>query len=398
MRAARQQLVEGQYSLQLPNFRDQSLSIIEHLAPTKKDLPIYLEGNFCRACADFGAAANIIDAEYALQINVVIVQDNACKPFLLPTFGRLIWPMGRAKILCVFPDEPLTEKVYDFFVFQHFVYPVILGQEFLRETGTLDLFQYRLYDRPQINQEIPIVAFLGAGEETLTIFLDGEELESIPDTGSEINAMSLEFAQKRGFFIETDNIHVVRFADGSLQAVIGRVTKPLSFKQGSPSSFLVRLVGQSSEVPEYQPGYEVAANSPIEDISIAAEFYILEGLTADIILGESILASVDAFVTHSQNFKKVESKNFYAPVATISLFKKSGRRLCRAAGRVVPEIQDPLRERNIADSKELDRYEAEKKRIESLTGTKKDIATRQNEQLRQIYLQNRAATPMDTSW
>lgn len=374
------------------NAAQNSPSIIEHLIPTKKDLPIYLNGSPCRACADFGSAANIIDANYAREIKIRITPDRNCDPFLLPTFGTLIWPIGRARISCAFPSEPETVKEYEFFVFEHFVYPVIMGREFLRETGTLDWFQHRLHDRPLVKHDIPIVAFLGAEEETLTIFINGEELDSAPDTGSEINVMSLEFAQTRGFTIEKDDIHEVRFADGSLQDVVGRVTVPVSFKRGPPSQILLKLVDQLSEAQHYGPDGigKTRKSDHIYNVSIAAEFYLLDGLNADIILGEDLLASANAFVFHSQNFKTVSSPNsLYPALATIGLFKKAGKRLCAVAGRTVPDAKDLLRERDIADSKESDRYENEKERIEGLTGQEKEDATTRNERRRRDYLHKR---------
>lgn len=60
------------------------LPVLDHLVPNRKDLPIYLNGRSCRACADFGAASNAIDEAYALELGIVIDRIK-CPEFQLPT-------------------------------------------------------------------------------------------------------------------------------------------------------------------------------------------------------------------------------------------------------------------------------------------------------------------------
>ena len=83
---------------------------------------------------------------------------------------------------------------------ENFVHNVVMGYEFLRKTETLDKFPDRLVDRSLQVLDAPVIALLG-GQEGLKFWLDGEELISIADTGSEINVMSLSFAKQRGFSI-----------------------------------------------------------------------------------------------------------------------------------------------------------------------------------------------------
>jgi hypothetical protein len=62
-----------------------------------------------------------------------------------------------------------------------------------------------------------------------------------------------------------------------------------------------------------------------------------------------------------------------------------GQRFYKAIGKESAQALDPARERDIADSKELDRYENEKKRIKTLVGDKKERAERMNERTRREY-------------
>jgi hypothetical protein len=102
-----------------------SLPVVEDLAPPKKDLPIYLNGQYIRACADFGAAGNVVDVKGARKLRLKVVLDSSCVSFELPTFGRAIKPIGRATVDCQFPREPDTRAQQEFFVFENFVSPVL---------------------------------------------------------------------------------------------------------------------------------------------------------------------------------------------------------------------------------------------------------------------------------
>jgi hypothetical protein len=94
-----------------------SLPVVEDLAPPK-DLPIYLNGQYIRACADFGAAGNVVDVKGARKLRLKVVLDSSCVSFELPTFGRTIKPIGRATVDCQFPREPDTRAQQEFFVFE----------------------------------------------------------------------------------------------------------------------------------------------------------------------------------------------------------------------------------------------------------------------------------------
>ena len=98
-----------------------SLPVIEHLTPPKKDLPVYLNGQYFRACADFGAGVNVIDAKVAHKLDLKVVLDSSCVPLELPTFGKTIKPIGRATVQCEFPLEPDSQAQHQFFVFRNFV-------------------------------------------------------------------------------------------------------------------------------------------------------------------------------------------------------------------------------------------------------------------------------------
>lgn len=370
--------------------------MIEHLKHRKKYLPIHLNGRLCKACADFGAAANIIEATLARELNLEIILDEYCLPFELPTFNKLIKPVGRTKIRCEFPDEPDTHKEYDFFVFENLVFPAIVGRHFLRDTKTFDVFRKRLYERPVQVHDVPIVAFLGVEKESLKCWLDGEELASTPDIGSEINAMSLEFARKRKFVIEEDPIHQVCFADGSVQDVEGRISVPVSFGNGAPPSLLLKQVDLSPNSGGELQTRSCDADGKIDYGSTApilVDFHILSGLNVDIIFGEDLLATVNTFVRHSTDFNDVVNPtSLYPGLAAMGPVSKVARPIYEAIGKRGPQTVVPLGEQDIAGSKGLDRYKREVERIKGLGGEERRRAQRRNERKRREYNERRSRT------
>jgi hypothetical protein len=126
--------------------------------------------------------------------------------------------------------------------------------------------------------------------------------------------------------------------------------------------------------------------------SILADFHILAGLKVDIIFGEDLLATVNAFVRHSTDFDETASSLLESPsLATMGLVKKTGKLVCSVLGKQQTQSKmiDSERERDIADSKELDRYEKEKNDIRKLVGDEKASAERRNEQKRREYTESR---------
>lgn len=82
-----------------------ALLVVQHLPPNRTDLPLLLNGIFCRICADFGADANVIGGKLARKLGLSIDSQSRCPCFELPTFKRLLKPFGKASITCEFGQE-----------------------------------------------------------------------------------------------------------------------------------------------------------------------------------------------------------------------------------------------------------------------------------------------------
>jgi len=234
------------------------------------------------------------------------------------------------------------------------------------------------------------VAFLPGEEETLKFWLDGEELPSTPDTGSEINVMSYDFAIKR-FQLQPDAITQVRFADGSLQEVEGKISVPVSFGNGEPPSLLLKLVdlNSRSETSAQAPAPDGAINYGTK-ASILADFHVLKGLKVDIILGEDLLSTVNAFVRHSTDFDVLRTPNsLYPGLATIITVKGMSKSVLKLLGKSESKAADVDEQRDDADSRFLDKSRKEEERIKGLAEPKRHRAERRLRRKREEYERSR---------
>jgi hypothetical protein len=98
-----------------------------------------------------------------------------------------------------------------------------------------------------------------------------------------------------------------------VQDVEGLVSVPVSFGNGAPPNLFLKLV----EPTNYSPGVVKTPDAaetidhPIEygsTASILADFHVLEGLKVDIVFGEDLLATVNAFVHHSTDFSELAGR------------------------------------------------------------------------------------------
>lgn len=64
---------------------------------------------------------------------------------------------------------------------------------------------------------------IGAVTQRLQGVIMGDAIEALPDSGSEPNLLSLDYVVRRGMreLINTNNIRIVQFADGTVQKTMG---------------------------------------------------------------------------------------------------------------------------------------------------------------------------------
>ncbi|KAG4436920.1 hypothetical protein IFR05_007608 [Cadophora sp. M221] len=355
-------------------------SVIYHTRAKAKHLPIILETVPTNACADFGSEVNCISETYARMLGAHIEKGN--QTFKLPISGRFLSSIGTAIFNCRFIREPSMPQYVVFYVFRKLIRDVVLGRQFLRTSRTLDLHVNRLQDAPMTETQEGVVSVksVGNSQESIKCWLDKVKVQSLPDTGAEVNMVSTEFAAKLGYhtqdlgdkLIQRNEGTFIEFVDGSTVPPVGTIPLQVSCCDPSRCSEAPRsLVDSSFLSPRTPPTGVLAWNQMVVET-----FYVVHGLEHDAVLGETLLMTVDAFNLHANNIQPVEHatprpgcrrehSNFKRKADVVQGFIAIGRKKRRLEGS--NQAQPALSEKKQFEQQlsiEMDRYEKEVAEIE----------------------------------
>ena len=257
----------------------------------KVDLPMIIQGSTFISRPDSGSEENIIAADVLSTLDVKLdFAPEHRKEFRIAN-GRSVWALGRIVVNCTFARDRTVELRCIFYVFPTLTSPLIMGMPFLDETQTLVKHQYRLRPRT-IPSFRPIqLSSLNSPRKRLYCLVDAQPRLANADTGSEIDVMSLEYALKRGFSMTAVGLSssTVQFADGSTSELVGKVS--VSIILGTP-----------------------------EGPRVTTTFYVLDGLTCDVLFGEDFLDKTKAFETYRDAFSVIECDSDAAEVNGIVWF------------------------------------------------------------------------------
>lgn len=256
-------------------------SDLEEIAPSRSirrvDLPMIIQGSTVIARPDSGSEDNIIavDVLSALELKMDTAPEHR-KEFRVGN-GKSVWALGRIVIKCVFAKDRTLELCCTFYVFQNLTSKLIMGMPFLDETQTLVKYQYRLQPRIVPSFRPIQLSSLNSPRKRLYCLVDSQPRLANADTGSEIDLMSLEYVLTRGFSMKDVGLSssTVQFADGSTSELVGKVNVYIVL--GTP-----------------------------EGLRVFTTFYVLDGLTSDILLGEEFLDKTTAFETYRDAFSIIE--------------------------------------------------------------------------------------------
>jgi hypothetical protein len=134
--------------------------------------------------------------------------------------------------------------------------------------------------------------------------LDGEPVWALPDTGADVNLISLTFARALGYddgqgkLIDCENRIDLEVADGSTVTTEGIIPISVSFFSPEESNATVyELVESSNKEATADEKTDIQRNSQIREA-----FHVLAGLRYKAILGETLLATVDVYNQHTTKF------------------------------------------------------------------------------------------------
>ena len=286
----------------LPQSDDSDLEDMNSFRSIRRmDLPMIIQGSTIISRPDSGSEENIIAADVLSTLELKM--DNALehrKEFRVAN-GRSVWALGRIIVKCSFAKDRTLDFNCTFYVFKNLTSALIMGMPFLDETQTLIKYQYRFQPRI-IRPSGPVqLNSLNNPRKRLFCLINSQPRFANADTGSEIDLMSLEYVLKRGFPMTAVGLHsnTVQFADGSTAELVGKVS--------------VLIVLGTPEGPR-----------------VVIIFYVLDGLTCDILLGEDFLDKTAAFETYRDAFSIIDCDDDTAEVNGIVWFSKAESHLSRA--------------------------------------------------------------------
>lgn len=251
-------------------------------------------------------------------------------------------------------------QILKFFVFDNLKCNVLLGRPFLRATQTLDLYQHRLRHMEGAPDVQLAVRSVGLVKERVQCWLDGKPVWTLPDTGADINLISSTFARELGYNegkekpIDCGNQVDVELADGSTVKTKGTVILSVSFFPSKESNSTVyELVESSHKKTITHEKTGIQQNSQIRET-----FHVLENLKYKVILGETLLTTIDAYNQHTTKF----SLSWRRKRASIAIFR---RKKAAEGGKSCALPLTPKQKFMDEFSLESDRHLNEKENIEA---------------------------------
>jgi hypothetical protein len=203
--------------------------------------------------------------------------------------------IGYTRVPCTFQDNSQQQVTSRFWVFPKLIVPLLVGRKFLESTDTLTRFRQRL-QKLIVPAGISLrVLHMEVPRWRINCTVASRATLANPDTGSDLDLMSLSFVLKNGFRMEKLRYgrECIQFADGTEQRLEGKVSVPFAIGQG-------------------------------KDGGVQREFYVLDGLTSEVLLGNQTLEEVDAFNTYAHEFVNLEEYDSYCDFHFIRWVQRNG--------------------------------------------------------------------------
>ncbi len=243
------------------------------------------------ACPDTGSDESIVRLELAqrlgLQINRDLVEEGD-RAFALAN-GKIVKSLGVAFIRCSFGAPGVLNSVSGstspaslelmVHVFESLAVPAIIGAPFLEETETFTKHRERLVEELVPAMQSLRVCAVGKPKKGLVCRLDTFVGCANADTGSDLDLVSPKFVQQRGLRVKNEETQLLQFADGSEGLTSGSID--VRFVLG-------KLHGERGFVPRGS--------------TLNLEFFILDNLTSDILVGQGTLEDLNAISQHGDLF------------------------------------------------------------------------------------------------
>lgn len=244
-------------------------------------LPVRLEtmlGNLrIDASADSGSDENVMSLSAAKRLGFDLTRGSSEVQTFALANGRSVTSLGSFEARYAF-DRSSVPKVAAyascmFYVLQTLATEVIMGMAFLEETKTLTEHRNRLVERTVAMPQTLRVNSFGRPRKQLSCRLYEHLVCANVDSGSDLDLINPAFARSRALHIIPGEEEIM-FADGSLAYTSGSVVAQFSIVQVDSND--ARGIITRSEI-------------------VSLEFFVLEDLSADVLIGHDTIRDFDVF-------------------------------------------------------------------------------------------------------
>lgn len=267
----------------------------------KKCLPMFLNGLRYDTTPDTGSQENAISADEARRRGLKIFGRG--RHFMMANGSRII-SLGIVRLKCAFAlgERCMTRQL--FHVIDSLAVPVIIGKTFLDVSKTMTLHRHRLESVSNSTKKTFRVMHLNRPKQLIRCYVNGKLVHANPDTGSEVDLISPSYARENLLEIESlgEDEDCVQFADGSIAKLLGKTCVDLDI-------------------------YDGRYRSPTGYIGHSRTFYLLDGLTTDVLLGEEALFNMHVFTEHEDSFVYSDDCGFIIEMNLITWFDKRTRQM-----------------------------------------------------------------------
>lgn len=235
------------------------------------------------AYADSGSCKNIMAESCAQQKGLIIRRRPKDVRVFQVGNGKLVTSIGRARAhvrLVKGFDKPRKEW---FHILPNCPAAIVLGMPFLEAAQILSKNRHILEECPPKSRAIDRVLWISSPRNRMRCNLDGRNVTAIADSGSDLNLMSLSYAERGGYHIDRRKgvRRRLEFGDGSQEDTVGEVT-------------VYNLTLNWCE-PETAPLGPLETHGEDTCPRFSAVFQVLRDLPSDVILGRDLLCDSDAF-------------------------------------------------------------------------------------------------------
>jgi hypothetical protein len=313
----------------------------------KMELPMKFRNRLVVAVADTGSDINAVTRGLARRLKVKVRRSLQDQPFVKVGNGQKVQVYGQVVLTCSFAQGLPFKTRQTFNVFLRLAAGVqaVMGRPFLDHTKTMTSHRSRLRQRISASS-CPRIMHINMPRRRLACYLDSRLVFACPDTGSEIDLVSQAYATKMGLCVEPvrDHEKYISLATGEIAVLSGKVKvrfdtyHPASADRPTPKEGPHEQVDPARNVVDGPGSNSTASTAPASNVtdgprdSSAAgtndsrpdhhrTFYILDGLVTDVLLGEELLYSIDAFESHEDSFTDLSNTDVSDPLLDMNIIK-----------------------------------------------------------------------------